>query len=227
MTVVGLHDFVKVSISALLKSFLLIMCIDAPEPTTNSLSSGLRVDGAGKHLFSEGEKNVVLCFSSNLRIFWASFHVASRAHRSCHSVSSWDRSSNFWIIGVALMRVTWANHSKRWILSVSRRQRISKKLRIMTWLCRLGTTWWRKINSPDILQTLHLLPWRCDQLQKPPQLRLFREKSDPLRTAKGHSSPRPKLRVLLPRRSYRLQSAVKFDVVRDLLVSRNRLRREM
>ena len=29
MTIVGLHDFVKVSISALLKSFLLIMCIDA------------------------------------------------------------------------------------------------------------------------------------------------------------------------------------------------------
>ena len=35
MTVAGLHDFVKVSISALLKSFLLIMCIEAPESTTN------------------------------------------------------------------------------------------------------------------------------------------------------------------------------------------------
>ena len=42
LTIVGLHDFVKVSISASLKSFLLIMCIDAPESTTNSLSSGLR-----------------------------------------------------------------------------------------------------------------------------------------------------------------------------------------
>ena len=59
MTVVGLHDFVKVSISVPLKSFLLIMCIDAPESTTNSLSSGLRVD-AGRHLFSEGEKDVAL-----------------------------------------------------------------------------------------------------------------------------------------------------------------------
>ena len=59
MTIVGLHDFVKVSISALLKSFLLIMCIDAQESTTNCLSSGLRVD-AGRHLFSEGEKNVAL-----------------------------------------------------------------------------------------------------------------------------------------------------------------------
>ena len=40
----GLQDFVKVSISALLTSFLLIMCIDAPESTTNSLSSGFNVD---------------------------------------------------------------------------------------------------------------------------------------------------------------------------------------
>ena len=38
---------------------LLIICNDAPESTTNSRSSGLRV-GAGKHLFSEGEKNVAL-----------------------------------------------------------------------------------------------------------------------------------------------------------------------
>ena len=35
------------------------MCIDAPESTTNSRSSGLRVD-AGRHQFSEGEKNVAL-----------------------------------------------------------------------------------------------------------------------------------------------------------------------
>ena len=54
MTVVGLHDFVKVSISASLKSFLLIMCIDAPESTTNSLSSSLRIN-ASKHQSSEGE----------------------------------------------------------------------------------------------------------------------------------------------------------------------------
>ena len=59
MTTVGLHDLVKVSISASFKSFLLIICIDAPESTTNSRSSGLRVD-AGRHLFSEGEKNAAL-----------------------------------------------------------------------------------------------------------------------------------------------------------------------
>ena len=94
MTIAGLHDFVKVSISASLKSFLLNICIDAPESTTNSLSSSLRVD-ASKHLFSEGEKNVALSCSFKLNIFLARFHAASRAPYSCHSVSSWDRSSNF------------------------------------------------------------------------------------------------------------------------------------
>ena len=32
------------------------MCIDAPESTTNSRSSGSRVDGASKQEFSESEK---------------------------------------------------------------------------------------------------------------------------------------------------------------------------
>ena len=48
----GLLDVVQVSISAGFKSFLLIMCTDAPECTTKSLSSGLRVDGARRHHFS-------------------------------------------------------------------------------------------------------------------------------------------------------------------------------
>ena len=39
------------------------MCVDGPESTTNSFSSGLSVDGAGRHLFSEGEKNAVSFFS--------------------------------------------------------------------------------------------------------------------------------------------------------------------
>ena len=51
MTIAGLHDFVKVSNAAEFKSFLLIMCIDAPGSTTKSLSSGLIVDGAGRLLF--------------------------------------------------------------------------------------------------------------------------------------------------------------------------------
>ena len=63
------------------------MCIDAPESTTNSLSSGLLVDGEGRHLFSEGEKNAALCFSMSFRIHLAIFHAASRASRSCLSVA--------------------------------------------------------------------------------------------------------------------------------------------
>ena len=59
MTIVGRHDFVKESISASYKSFSLIICIDAPESTTNSRSSRLRFDAA-KHQFSQGEKNVAL-----------------------------------------------------------------------------------------------------------------------------------------------------------------------
>ena len=45
--------------------------------------------------FSEGEKNATLFFSFNFRILLASLHAASRAPCPCHSVSSWDRSSNF------------------------------------------------------------------------------------------------------------------------------------
>ena len=103
MTVVGLHGFVKVSISALRRSFLLIMCIDAPESTTNSLSSGFNVD-AGKHLFSGDEKNAALSCSFSLNTFLASFHAASRAPCSCHSVSSCERYSNFGALGATLAR---------------------------------------------------------------------------------------------------------------------------
>ena len=46
------------------------MFIDAPDSTTNSLSSGLTVDGRRQTSISEGEKNAVLCFSFNVRIFW-------------------------------------------------------------------------------------------------------------------------------------------------------------
>ena len=84
MTVVGLHDFVKVSISASLKSFLLIMCIDAPESTTNSRSSGLIVD-AGRHLISEGEKSVALSCSFNFNTLLA---VQSWFHQVAPNLSS-------------------------------------------------------------------------------------------------------------------------------------------
>ena len=78
--------------------FLLIMCIDAPESTTNSRSSGLRVD-AGRHQFSKGEKNVALSCSFDWNAFLVYLHAASGAPCSCHSISSWDRSSNFGALG--------------------------------------------------------------------------------------------------------------------------------
>ena len=95
MTLVGLHDFVKESISASLRSFLLIMCIDAPESTTNSLSSSFNVD-ARRHPFSGDEKNAALSCSFSLNTLLGSFHAAC----SCHSVSSWERSSNFGAFGL-------------------------------------------------------------------------------------------------------------------------------
>ena len=90
MTVERLHHCVKVSNSAEFKSILLIMCIDPPESTTNSRSSGFRFDGAGRHLFSEGEKNAALFFSFNFRMLLTSLHAASRApfqHSHCTFVT--------------------------------------------------------------------------------------------------------------------------------------------
>ena len=42
-----------------------------------------------------GKKSAVLSFSVNLKMLLAGLHAASRAHGSCNSVSSWDRSSKF------------------------------------------------------------------------------------------------------------------------------------
>ena len=75
------------------------ICIDAPESTTNSRSSGSRVD-ASRHLDSVDEKNVAFSCSFNLNTFLACFHAASRAPCSCHSVSSCERSSNFGALGL-------------------------------------------------------------------------------------------------------------------------------
>ena len=61
--------------SAELKSFLNSICTDAPESRTNYLLSCLIDDGAGRHLTSEGEKNVALFRSRcplSLCAFWPS-----------------------------------------------------------------------------------------------------------------------------------------------------------
>ena len=54
-----LLDFVKISLLGFLKTFLHIMCIDAPESTTESRSSSLRFD-TGRNPFPEGEKNMLI-----------------------------------------------------------------------------------------------------------------------------------------------------------------------
>ena len=48
----------------------------------------------------EPKKNAALSCSFNLNTFLASFHAASRAPNSCHSVSSRERSSNFGALGL-------------------------------------------------------------------------------------------------------------------------------
>ena len=56
---IPLEESWKLALSPFLlssSSFSLSMCVDAPESTTNSLSSGFGQDGAGMHRTSKGEK---------------------------------------------------------------------------------------------------------------------------------------------------------------------------
>ena len=59
----GFLDARPVSSSAKFRSFLLSMCSDAPESTTNYLSSDFVKVGAGNDKTSEGELNVAVSFS--------------------------------------------------------------------------------------------------------------------------------------------------------------------
>ena len=153
MTIVRLHDFVKASISALLRSFLLIMCIDAPESTTNYRSSSLRFE-ASKHLFSESEKNVALSCSFNFNTFLASFHAASRAPRSYHSLLL-RPILKFWSVGATLMRFTWAKLTERRIL-------VSNFGMTCNSLCELHTLdWLRHVSAfpENRLRRRHVLKY--------------------------------------------------------------------
>ena len=88
---------------------LLTICTQAPQSTTNSLSSSSFVDAAGNTLSSEGELSVALSFSLSLWMFLAKFHALLRAHRCCLSVSSWDRSSNFTALGLRWLEILTCN----------------------------------------------------------------------------------------------------------------------
>ena len=75
-------------------------------------SSRLFLGGEGRHHFSVGEKNVALCFSFIVNTLLASFHAASRAPCSCHSLFAWDRSLNF-----GAFRFRWRVSPKQILLS--------------------------------------------------------------------------------------------------------------
>ena len=91
ISVVGLLDVVKISNAAEFNSLLLIMCIDASESTANYLSSGSKINGAGKLDFS-----LFLFFE----YFWPTSTLLHGHNRSCQSVSSSDRSSTFGALGL-------------------------------------------------------------------------------------------------------------------------------
>ena len=80
-TVGGLLETLTVSNSAEFRSFLLDVCMDAPESTTNSLSSGFILDGAGRHDSLVSEKKVALSVSLSFTIFLANLHASPRAQR--------------------------------------------------------------------------------------------------------------------------------------------------
>ena len=99
-TVIGLLDVVTVSNSAEFKSFLLIIC----NRRFRSLQQILFPLVWG--LMAQANTNFpmlrrMLFYLSPLILwhFLASLHAASRAPCSCHSVSSWDRSSIFGALG--------------------------------------------------------------------------------------------------------------------------------
>ena len=87
-TVVGFLEALTVSNSAEFRSFLLNMCVLAPESTTNCLPSGFMGDGSSKLHSLAGEKKVVLSVSLSFKMFLANLHASPRAHRSCLSISS-------------------------------------------------------------------------------------------------------------------------------------------
>ena len=95
--------------------YLLIMWIDAPESTTNFRSSSSRVE-ASKHQFSEGEKNVALSCSLNLRYTFGQLPRCFAGTMLLPFSLLLRPILNFWSVGVTLVRFTWANHSERRIL---------------------------------------------------------------------------------------------------------------
>ena len=157
MTIVGLHDFVKVSISASLKSFLLIMCIDVPESTTSSRSSSWRFD-ASKHLFSGDEKNAALSCSLNLTHFWpASALLRTLFLPLCLLLRAIPK---FWSLGATLMRFVMANIDKRRILVSNFGVTYNSLFEFHTldWLRRVGALPEKRLQQLHVLKHTTQMP---------------------------------------------------------------------
>ena len=94
MTIVGLHDFVKVSIS---KNFQVLFADHMHRRSgVDNKFSFLRF----KELMQASTQEECCCILSlNFNTLLASFHAVSRAPCSCYSVSSWERSSKFGALG--------------------------------------------------------------------------------------------------------------------------------
>ena len=100
MTIEGLHDFVKVSISASLKSFFCWACALTPRSPQQTLFPQVSKMMQGGTYFPETRRMLLFHAPLNLNTFLASFHAASRAPNSCHSVSSREQSSNLGALGL-------------------------------------------------------------------------------------------------------------------------------
>ena len=95
LAVVGLLDVLMVSNSGELTSLLLTLCIIRSR-VKNKLSFRWFFRWRSReHPFLRGKLECNLAFSLTLNSFLSSFQAFIRAHRCCHSLSSWNLYSNF------------------------------------------------------------------------------------------------------------------------------------
>ena len=92
-----------------LDPLLLIMCIDAPESTTNSLSSALILDGEGRHHFSVGEKTVVFFFSKKFEDFLCQIPRCLASPMLLSLCLFLRPILKFWSVRGSLVKFAWAN----------------------------------------------------------------------------------------------------------------------
>ena len=94
-----------------------------------------------------------------------------------------------------------------------------------TFHCSLRIAWWQQINSPDMLQKSSLASMVSQSASEVGNSAFLLIRVT--RCALQRVTPRPKWRVLLPCRISRLYGGVRFVVVRDHLVSKNHLGKEV